>query len=72
MSSSLMSEWREFLSSIFIPTLKGILGKKHKASLSAPRPFVIRKSGPTTVEDRAMLRSVGNSSFYALVFSAKA
>lgn len=67
-----LDEWELFLRDIFIPTLSlKYIPAKHKVRLNKIQPFPIRKSGPTTATDRAMIRSVGNSSFYALVFAAK-
>ena len=65
-------EWKEFINTQFIPTLsKVILPEGYKVELSQPQPFPIQKSGPTTIEDRAMSRTPGNSSFFGLVSAAK-
>lgn len=70
---STLDEWDTYLRDIFVPTLREVfVPAKHKVELDQPKPFPIRKSGPTTAQDRAMIRSVGNSSFFALVFAAKA
>lgn len=72
-SQEYLDKWDTYLKDIFVPTLREVfIPAKHKIKLDQPRPFPIRKSGPTTASDRAMIRSVGNSSFFALVFAAKA
>jgi len=70
-SKSYLEKWELFVKKIFIPTLQLFIPSKYKVGLSLPQPFSILKSGPTTAEDRAMIRTVGNSSFYALVSAAR-